>query len=67
MVKRKKVYCEKCIHYSRRTGDEVCAKAATTTSPNTATYLHPDIVRKEYCWEKNEKNKCQDYFERSYR
>lgn len=65
MAKRKKVYCENCIHFSRQKKNEVrCAKAVTVTVAYSATYLHPDIERKEYCWEKNEKNKCRDYEEK---
>ena len=56
-----KVYCEECAHYSRPKKGDVCAKAVTITVRNTATFKHPDIKRKQYCWEKNEKNKCPDY------
>lgn len=64
MAKKEKVYCENCMHYSRGKkliDGEDCAKAVMTTDPGSATYLHPDRVHKEYCWEKNRKNKCQDY------
>ena len=61
MRKKEKVYCESCIFYSRRKRNEDCAKAVVTTYPGTATYLHPNLEGKERCWEKNEKNNCQDY------
>ena len=61
MSKKEKAYCANCIHYSQQKKDKKCAKAATITVRNTATYLHPNIIRKQYCWEKNRKNKCQDY------
>jgi len=67
MGKKQKAYCESCIHYSHRKKEKECAKAATITVRNTATYMHPDIVRKEYCWEKNEKNRCVDYEKKAYR
>ena len=61
MAKKEKAYCGNCIHFSRQKKDKKCAKAATITVPNTATYMYPDTVRKQYCWEKNEKNRCRDY------
>jgi len=61
IMRKPKVYCEQCKHYSRRKRDEVCAMATKVVQPGTATYLHPDLVMKQSCWEKNEKNKCSDY------
>jgi hypothetical protein len=62
-MKKQKAYCGQCIHYSRKGSDDRCAKAVTMTIRNTATYMHPDIVRKQYNWEKNAKNKCSDFIE----
>jgi hypothetical protein len=64
-MKKQKAYCGQCLHYSRKVGsDDRCAKAVTMTVRNTATYMHPNIVRKQYNWEKNQDNKCQDYIKR---
>ena len=60
-----KVYCQNCKHYSRRKRSEVCAMAIEVVQLHTATYLHPNIVQKEACWEKNEKNRCPDYEEKT--
>jgi hypothetical protein len=59
-----KVYCENCKHYSRTKRSEACAMAIMVVQRGTATYLHPDRAHKQPCWEKNEKNKCQDYEEK---
>lgn len=56
-----KVYCEQCKHYSRGKRNEVCAKAVDVVQRGTATYAHPERVRRELCWEKNERNNCPDY------
>jgi len=56
-----KVYCELCKHYSRRKKSEVCAMAIMVTQRGTETYAHPELVRRQLCWEKNEKNQCQDF------
>ena len=66
MRRKEKAYCEQCIHYSRRKSDGLpeeigCAKAVKVTVQYSATYLHPDIVRKQYCWEKNQDNRCADF------
>jgi len=63
-MKKQKAYCGSCIHYSQRKKEKECAKAATITVRGTATYMHPDEVRKEYCWERNRKNNCPDYEEK---
>lgn len=64
MTKEQKAYCGNCIHYTRHKTGESCVKAVTFTERGTATYLHPDVVRKQYCWEKNQDNKCSDFSEK---
>jgi len=59
-MRKKKVYCMNCTHHSW-VGEDYCARAATITVRGTETYYHPDLRRKQYCWEKNGKNKCPDY------
>ena len=59
-----KAYCEQCVHYSRRKRSEVCAMAVEVPQVGTESYLHPERMMKEQCWEKNKRNKCTDYKEK---
>ena len=60
MSKPKKVYCEECKFYTWRKGDGVCFIAGMVLGFR-GNYRSPPSKRKEYCWEKNERNNCREY------